>query len=90
MYGFLSSLNKFVQRWISANAGLKFNLLFWFVYFCMSVCFKTLGNRTSIDTDKISRKIFPRLQTSCWEDCFDESVNPMKEPILGLIIYLSV
>ena len=30
-----------VQRWVSANPGLKFNLLFYFVYFCMSVYFKT-------------------------------------------------
>jgi hypothetical protein len=30
-----------VQRWVSANPGLKFNLLFWFVYFYTSVYFKT-------------------------------------------------
>jgi hypothetical protein len=30
-----------VQRWVSANPGLKFNLLFWLVYFCTSVYFKT-------------------------------------------------
>ena len=29
------------QSWISANPGLKFNLLFQFVYFCTSVYFKT-------------------------------------------------
>jgi hypothetical protein len=32
-------LGPVVQRWISANPGLKFNLLF--VYFCTSVYFKT-------------------------------------------------
>jgi hypothetical protein len=30
-----------VQRWVSADLGLKFNLLFWLVYFCTSVYFKT-------------------------------------------------
>jgi hypothetical protein len=44
-----------VQSSISANPGLKFKLLFWFV-FCMSIYFKTLENKTSIDPDKISRK----------------------------------
>ena len=34
-------LGSVVQRWVSANPGLKFNLLFWFVYFYMSVYFKT-------------------------------------------------
>ena len=29
------------QSWISTNAHLNFNLLFYFVYFCMSVNFKT-------------------------------------------------
>jgi hypothetical protein len=30
-----------VQRWVSANPGLKLNLLFWFVYFYTSVYLKT-------------------------------------------------
>jgi hypothetical protein len=34
-----------VQSWISANPGLKFNLLFCYVYFCMPVCFKTSQRR---------------------------------------------
>ena len=44
-----------VESSISANPGLKFKLLFWFV-FCMSIYFKSLENKTSIDPDKISRK----------------------------------
>jgi hypothetical protein len=50
-----------VQSWISSNPGLKLNLLFWFVRFCMSDYFKTLENKTSVDSDKISRKTFPSL-----------------------------
>ena len=35
-------LGPVVQWWVSANPGLKFNPLFWFVYFYTSVYFKTL------------------------------------------------
>ena len=44
---FLRSLTIFkhlgpvVQSMINANPGLNFNLLFWFMYFCSTVCFKT-------------------------------------------------
>ena len=48
-----------VQSWISPNPWSKFNLLSWFEYFCTSVHFKTLENRTSDDPDKISTKISP-------------------------------
>jgi hypothetical protein len=41
----------------------------------MSVYFRTLENITLIDPDKISRKTFPCLKISCWEDCFEEFVN---------------
>ena len=34
-------LGPVVQRWVSANPGLKFNLLFQSEYFCTSVYFKT-------------------------------------------------
>ena len=30
-----------VQRWVSTNPRLKFNPLFWFMYLCTSVYFKT-------------------------------------------------
>ena len=36
------SLGLVVQSTISANPGFNFNLLFWFMHFCSSVCFKTL------------------------------------------------
>ena len=48
-----------VQSWISANPGLKFNPLFWFGYICTSVYFKTLENKTSIDTDMNFGKLSP-------------------------------
>ena len=50
-----------VQSWISANHGLRGNMLFWFVYFCMSVYFKPAEDKTSIDPDKTCEKIFSRL-----------------------------
>ena len=49
-------LGTVVQRWVNANPGLKFNLLFWFVYFCTSVYFKTSENKTPTDPGKISEK----------------------------------
>jgi hypothetical protein len=52
-------LGPVVQRWVSANPVLKFNLLFLFVYFCTSVYFKTSEKKTPIDPDKISEEIFP-------------------------------
>jgi hypothetical protein len=48
-----------VQGWTSTNPALGeiSNLLFLFVYFCIiSIYFKTLENKTSIDPNKISRK----------------------------------
>ena len=38
-----------VQSPISTNPRLNLNPLFWFVYFCSTVCFKTLKNKSSID-----------------------------------------
>ena len=38
-----------VQSWISVNPGLKFNPLFWFVYFCTSAYFKTSEKKTPFD-----------------------------------------
>jgi hypothetical protein len=52
-------------RWISANPGLKFNPLFQFAYFCMSVYFKISEKKTPIDPDMICEQIFPNLKTSC-------------------------
>ena len=43
---------RLVKSWISANPGLKFNMLSGFVYFCMSAYFKTLENRTSVGPDR--------------------------------------
>ena len=51
-------LGPFVQSCISANNGLKFNLVFQFVYVCRSVYFKTSQTKTPIDADKISEEIF--------------------------------
>ena len=48
--------------WVSASPGLKFNLLFSFVYFCTSVYFKTSEKKTPTDPDKISEEIFPNTQ----------------------------
>jgi hypothetical protein len=46
-----------VRGWISVNPGLKFNLLFLFMYFCTSVYFKTSEKETPSDSDTISEKI---------------------------------
>jgi hypothetical protein len=52
--------------WISANPRIKFNLLFWFVYFCMSVYFcKTSESKYSFDPNKISEETF-RSQYKNW------------------------
>ena len=53
-----SSQGPVVQSPISANPGLNFNLLFLFMYFCMIIHFKTLGNKTSIEPEKISGKTY--------------------------------
>ena len=42
------------QSCISTNTGLIFTPVFQFVYFCMSVYFKTSEKKTPIDPDKIS------------------------------------
>ena len=55
-YTIMTQLRLFVRSWISTNSGLKFSLLFWFVYFCVSVYFKTSENRTSLDPNKICGK----------------------------------
>jgi hypothetical protein len=47
-----------VQGPISANPGLNFNLLFSFMYFCMIIRLKTLGNKTSIEPEKISGETY--------------------------------
>ena len=51
-------LGTVVQSWVSADPGLKFNLLFKFLYFCTSVHFKTSETKTTIHSDKISEKYF--------------------------------
>jgi hypothetical protein len=50
-----------VQSTISAIPGLNFNLLFLFMHFCTSICFKTSEKKTFIGPDKISEEIFPSL-----------------------------
>jgi hypothetical protein len=47
--------------WINANPWLKSNPLFWCMYFCTSVYFKTSEKKTHTDSDKISEEIFPNL-----------------------------
>ena len=64
-----------VQSRISANPGLKCNLLFQFMYFCTFVYFKTSEKKIITDQDKISKEIFSNLYTSCWEVCFEFQVN---------------
>jgi hypothetical protein len=58
-------LGPVVQRPISANPGLNFNLLFLFVYFCMIIRFKTLENKTSIEPERISGKTYSTWLISC-------------------------
>ena len=38
---------------ISANSGLDFNPLFWFMYFCSTVCFKTSKYKSDVITGLI-------------------------------------
>ena len=51
-----TALGPIVQSTISANAGLNFNLLFWLMPFCSTVCFKTLKNKSSNDPEYICGK----------------------------------
>ena len=46
-----------VQSWVSTNSGLKFNPMFQFLCFHISVYFETLQTKTTIDPDKISKEI---------------------------------
>ena len=46
-----------VQSWVSTNSGLKFNPMFQFLCFYISVYFNTLQTKTTIDPDKISEEI---------------------------------
>jgi hypothetical protein len=55
---YFNSNGPVVQRWVSANPWLKFNPLFWFVYFCTSVYLKTLEKWNPINPDKILKKHF--------------------------------
>ena len=50
-------LGPLVQSWVSTNNGLKFNPVFQFLCFYISVYFKTLQTKTTIDQDKISKEI---------------------------------
>jgi hypothetical protein len=50
---------------IRANPGLKFNLLFQFAYFCMSIYFKMSEKKTPINPNMNCEEIFPNLKTSC-------------------------
>jgi hypothetical protein len=40
-YNWESLSGEVVQRWVSATFGKNLTRCFWFVYFCMSVYFKT-------------------------------------------------
>jgi hypothetical protein len=57
---FVFILGRVVQSPISANLGIHFDLLFLFMYFCitMIIRFKTLENKTSIEPEKISGKTY--------------------------------
>ena len=47
-----------VRSWVSTNSGLKFNPIFQFLRFYISVYFtETLQTKTTIDRDKISKEI---------------------------------
>jgi hypothetical protein len=55
-----SLMGPVVQSWISPNPGLNFNLLFWLrISACLFIS-KRPESKTSVDPDKISRKVFPR------------------------------
>ena len=43
------ALEPVVQSTINTNPWLIFDLLFWFMYFCSTICFKTLKSKSSID-----------------------------------------
>ena len=53
----LAYLGQVVRSWASTNSGLKFNPMFQFLYFYISVYFNTLQTKTTIDRDKISKEI---------------------------------
>ncbi len=50
-----------VQSWINVNPGLKFNPVFWFGYFCVSVLLKIPQKKTPIHPDKFSKEIASKL-----------------------------
>ena len=50
-------LGPVAQSWVGTNSGLKFNPIFQFLCFYISVYFKTLQTKTTIDQDKISKEI---------------------------------
>ena len=49
-------LGPVVQSAFSTNPRLNFNLLFWFMHSCRTVRFKTLNNKSSIDSENIYGK----------------------------------
>ena len=49
----------------TANPGFNINTLFWFMYFYMTVSFKTLDKKTSVYRGKISGKTYLTLWASC-------------------------
>ena len=53
------------------KTGLKFNPLFLFVCFNVSLSFKNCEEKTSIDPGKIYEKIFSSLQMSSSKICFE-------------------
>ena len=50
-------LGPVVQSWVSTNSGLKFNPMFQFLCFYISVYFKTSQTKITIDPDKIFEEI---------------------------------
>ena len=57
------------QRPISANSGLKLNLLFCFYIFLGTVYFQASQNRTFINSYQVSESKIPTSLTGCSEFC---------------------
>jgi hypothetical protein len=60
-------------------------MLFWLEYFSISIYFKTLENKTSIDPGKIYPENISCSKTCCWEDYF-EIICPARVELASLCL----
>ena len=65
----INTMGWVVQRPISANPGLKVNLLFCFYIFLESVYFQASQNKTFINSYQVSENKIPTLLSGCSEFC---------------------